>query len=547
MLAKKIVISAILFVALLSFSVITFAVEIEVKGEGAAQVTPDIAQVQLEAQKAATKSAISVAIDRIMGVGVSKDPKVQGKLDYLASQLDIYRIKQIETPRREGDNYVISTLLVIDDAKFRKIIADAGMASSTSATRAAAILTVMDEFFTSPSDFNGPPQPLKEITTFKYDHDAAYKEQEALSAKGASSNSVSAKHKESGAATASGQAAGSYSGQGSTNASYRDGSGANSGAVRAQYADKTAFDGQYSKDGSHDSSASSKSQLGYNGSVNASDSEHAFFENVKEWQPKNTSSPAKESYTLGALGEAFRTYDIRSLSNELFRSKYFGDKIITIEKLENSQDLEKYVKFAKADAKADFFAVGTSVIVDRGLSPGTGRNTCDGMAVVKVYSTTDGETIASSALTESASGGTSDQCRANVAKKVGSGLGSTIASQIQDYWKTRQMYGSEYVVLLLGDFPTMARIQFTNVLKQVEGVQNVKLRTTSVGKAEFVLNYSGGGQLGDDIFMKLADSPLAARFANYATDLEGNEITLHPPATTAVPAPAKQPAQSKKK
>ncbi len=529
---KKIVISVLLFVALLSFSVITFAVEIEVKGEGAALVTPDVAQVQLEAQKAATKNAINVAVDRIMGAGMSKDPKVRDKLDYLASQLDTYRIKQVDTPRREGDNYVISTLLIVDDAKFRKIIADAGIASGASTARSAAVLTVMDEFFTSPSDFNAPPQPFKEVTTFKYDHDAAYKEQEVLSAKGASSNFVSKNHKESGAATVSGQAGASYS---DTNTP---------GVVNAQYADKSAFNGQYSQGASRTSSSSNKSQLAYNGSVNASDSEHAFFENVKEWQPKNTSAPAKESYTLGALGEAFRTYDIRSLSNELFRSKYFADKVVTIEKLENSQDLASYVKFAKVDAKADFFAVGTSVIVDRGPNPSTGRNTCDGMAVVKVYSTTDGETIASSALTESASGGTSDQCRANVAKKVGSGLGSTIASQIQDYWKTRQMYGSEYVVLLLGDFPTMARIQFTNVLKQVEGVQNVKLRTTSSGKAEFVLNYNGGGQLGDNIFIKLADSPLSVKFANYETDLDGNQITLHPPAPA--PAATKQPVQKKK-
>ena len=167
------------------------------------------------------------------------------------------------------------------------------------------------------------------------------------------------------------------------------------------------------------------------------------------------------------------------------------------------------------------------------------------MVVVKVYSTTDGETIASSALTESASGNSPDQCRASVAKKVGLGLGSTIASQIQDYWKTRQMYGTEYVLLVFGDMPTMARVQLTNVLKQVQGVQNVKLRASEAGKAEFVLNYGGSGQLGDEIFMKLADSPLSARFANYESDLEANQIILHPPVPK--PAPAKQTAPGKGK
>ena len=357
------------------------AVEIQVQGEGGAPITQDVAQVQSKAQQEALRSAIVVALDRVMGQGASMNPAVQEKMGYLLSQLSIYKIKQADTPRREADRYVISTLLTIDDAKFRKLLSDAGIASGTATVRASAILTVMDEFFTTPSDLNNP-LPLKEVTVYKYDRDASSNARESLSAKASASGSLSARGGESGSVS----------------------------------------NAHYSTGGAIDSSARQKGQLNYSQSSSASDSEHAFFQNIKEWQPKN-SGPAKESYTAGALGDAFRTYDIRSLSNDLFRSKYFGNQAITIEKLENSQDLAKYVKFAKADAKADFFAVGTSVIVDRGVSSGTGRNTCDGMVVVKVYSTTDGETIASSALTESASGNSPDQCRANVAKKAGLSLG----------------------------------------------------------------------------------------------------------------------------
>jgi len=150
------------------------------------------------------------------------------------------------------------------------------------------------------------------------------------------------------------------------------------------------------------------------------------------------------------------------------------------------------------------------------------------MVVVKVYSTADSETIASGALTESASGNSPDQCRTNVANKIGAGLGSTVAHSIQDYWKTRQMYGSEYILVLMGDLPTMARIQFTNTVKQVQGVSNIKQRSAEGGKIEFVVNYGGPGQVGDEIFMKLAESSLADRFANYEIETEGNQILFRP-------------------
>jgi hypothetical protein len=538
---KRSIIMAFVLLVMSSLVGTAFAAEIEVQGEGSAFITEDVAQVQLKAQREALKNAVKVALDRVLGQNANKNPKVQQNFEHVMSQLGTYKIKQTDTARREEDNYIVNTLLIIDDMKFRKLLSDTGIALGTTTMRASAILTIMDEFFTTPSDLNNP-LPLRDVTVYRYDRDTDYKEREALSKKGLDSKSVSARSQEAGSVSSSQQGSGSYSGKGDMRASSPDASLSASGAENAKYSQTGSLDTRYGNNSSLDASSLKKNALNYGRFVSAFDNEHEFFTNVKEYQPKN-SIPSKENDTIAALGNAFREYDIRSLSNDLFRSKYFGNQVITIEKLENSQDLAKYVKFAKADAKADFFAIGTSVIVDRGKNQNTGRNVCDGMVVVKVYSTTDGETIASGALTESGSGNSPDQCRTNVANKIGLGLGSTIANQIQEYWKTRQMYGMEYVLLLIGDFPPMARIQFTNVLKQVQGVQNVKLRTAETGKNEFVLNYSGSGQLGDEIFMKLAESPLSTRFANYEADIEGNQIKLHPPAL----APSEQPAHKKGK
>ena len=119
---------------------------------------------------------------------------------------------------------------------------------------------------------------------------------------------------------------------------------------------------------------------------------------------------------------------------------------ISSDKLANSAELAKYVEAARKDAKADFFAIGVSYITDNGKNENTGRNTCDGNVFVKVYSTVDGEVIASGTFTETASGNSADQARSAVAKKIGNELGEVLSKKIQDYWKRRMMYGSEYIV-----------------------------------------------------------------------------------------------------
>lgn len=504
---------------------IASAVEIEVQGEGSAVVTQDIAAVQHKARQEAMKNAVTVALERVLGADADQNPKVQEKMTKIISQASVYKIKQNDDARREDDRYVVNTILVIDETKLRKLLSDMGIALNTATARASSIMVVMDEYFSLPSDLN-VATPLREVTVYKYDRDKSFKDRQALSKSSSEASAVSARNKEAGSLAATNQASGSASAKSSGRVLTGDGYASGSNSADAKFSQKGSVDARYSKDQSLDAAHKKQSNLNYGRFVSASDSEHEFFTNIKEYQPRNT--PDKRNDTVASLGTAFRTYDIRSLNSDIFRSKYFGKNPITIEKLENSEQLGKFAKAARSDAKADFFAIGTSVIVDRGKSTTTGMSTCDGMVAVKVYSTADSETIASGALTESASGNSPDQCRTNVANKIGAGLGSTVAHQIQDYWKTRQMYGSEYILVLVGDLPTMARIQFTNTVKQVQGVSNVKQRSADSGKVEFVVNYGGSGQVGDEIFMKLAESSLADRFANYEIETEGNQITLRP-------------------
>ncbi len=373
--------------------------------------------------------------------------KVQQKFEEVLSQINVFKVKQNDTARKEGNIYIVNTVLIFDETKFRQLLSDMGIALGTTVVRSSAIITLMDEFFTTPSDLQ-TSAPLTEITVYKSDRDAKYKEGEALSTKNIKSKAVSA---------------------------------------------------QEQGVGSVDAASLKKNTLKYGSFVNASDNEHEFFTNIKVYQPKNN-IPDKQNFTIKALQSAYQTYDIRILDNDLFRSKYFNDRAITIDKLENSADLAKYIKFSRDEAKADFFSVGSSIIVERGKDPSIDKFVCDGMVALKVYLTLDSEAIASGALTESASGNSPDQCRANVAKKIGENLGFVISNKIQDYWKKRQMYGMEYVVILTCNFPPMARIQFTNTIKNTQGVTNVKPRTAEPGKYEFILSYNGNDPLADALF-----------------------------------------------
>ena len=217
----------------------------------------------------------------------------------------------------------------------------------------------------------------------------------------------------------------------------------------------------------------------------------------------------------------------------MFKSRYFKNKPVTVDQMSNGASLMNYVKWARKDAKADFFAIGTSVITDNGFNPNIGRCVCSGMTAVKVYSTHDGEVIASGSITESAAGDSPDQCRAAAADKIGQGLGQTLASKVQNYWKKRQMYGSEFVVLIKGNFAPMERITLNKTLKNIQGVANATLRTTEPGRCEFIVTYKGMDSLSDVIFMSLAESSLAGRFAKYDYDINGNQITYAPIAPPA--------------
>ena len=427
-----------------------------------------------QAQQNALENALKILIDRTLGANASNNPQISGRINDLVSQSSTYILNQNYSGEVKDNLYVAKGYFVVDETAFRELLSDLGLALNTQNVRASSILTVIDEFFTLPSDMN-TSEPTKDVTTFKYSNDEKYTEKEA----------------------------------------FKYGS-----------ADKSA-DYISSHYGSAKAGESSKEAMKYGYYQDYSGKENEFLQHIVEYQPK---APRIQNvnYTLPALQSAFQTYDIRAIDNDMFKSKYFSNNPVTVDKLSNSAELANYIKYARKEAKADFFAIGTSVITDSGINPSIGQHTCDGMVAVKVYSTQDGEVIASGSISETAAGQSPDQARALVAAKIGKNLGEVLSKKIQDYWKKRMMYGSEYVLLVNGSFTPMERITLNKTLSTVNGIQNVALRTSDQTQCEFVINYKGLDSIGDAVFMKISDSPLAYRFTNYDYDINGNQIVFSP-------------------
>jgi hypothetical protein len=327
---------------------------------------------------------------------------------------------------------------------------------------------------------------------------------------------------------------GGYSASASGRASGSDGSAAfaasGSGRIDAQSrgSDESESAGSVKAASASSSSASASrsasANANYKANVAQEEHDNVSYRHLVEYQPPSK-TPEKQSLTSNELVGELRAYDVKTTDNDLFRSKYFGGKPITIDQIVSGDQLAKYVQFAKSEAKADFFMVGTSVIVDQDKNPLTGERSCTGIVTLKVYSTVDGELIAAKTISETAAAPNLDSCAGNVAKKMAAIGGPQIGAQIQDYWKKGAMYGQTYVVTLVGpSLSLITKANFSKALQSVPGVQNVdRPRVNDDKRYEVNLTYKGSDPLDQAAALALASNPA---FSALDSKTEAGRITL---------------------
>ena len=428
------------------------------------------------ARERADKNAIDNLINDILGADAIKNPQVVAKLNDIYSQVDVFAINKSYKGEVIDNNYVSNVIMTVDETAFRKRISNLGIALHTHDVKAQNILIVMDEFFTTPSDMHTNVL-TKEVTTYDYKYNEKDKE--------------------------------------TVKASYKDSSKSNSSAGYGNW-----YGAGYGK-----SSDSSSTSANYGNYVDYSKNQSEFFQNIKEYAPKNPVAQ-NSNLTLPELEKAFKNSGITVINNSMFKSKYFKAKPISSDQLSNSEELVKYVKYAQDEAKADFFAIGNSYITDNGVDASTGMRASSGHVNMVIYSTQDGKVIASGTFQASAIGDTADTARRAVAAKLGPGLGNELAKQIQDDYKDRTMYGTEYTLEVKGNFLPIERVNITKALKTVDGIQHVALKSSDNVKLEYTVNYSGSEPVGDTIFMQLVET--SAKFNNYNYTINRGQIIFEP-------------------
>lgn len=452
----------------------THAELIKANGEGSATIIKkDLRTTQNQAFQQAKTDAVIALIKKINGPQAMQE--AQSHLDDIVKQVDnTYVINRGSQSTKT--EFTTSVSIEIEDQEFRNILNDMGLSKKNS--RTSPIMIVMDEYFGVPRDNS---KPVKEFTHFFSDKSYAYDEKASYdakeSAKASESSSYSSKGK---SAAASGYAYGNYYGAGA---------------------------GVAARSSSHNNSGKSASSASYNASESArySQSERQndiqnFVKYVEYQTPSIT--PERQNQTLNAIAQAASKYDLRLLDSDLFRSRYLKGRSMTIQQLLSDTELAKMALAARQE-KADWFMVGSSHIYDRGRSATTGQFVCDGAVSYKIYSVNDGTLMGGDTRTESSTAATTDTCRTNVARKLGEMTLSDVGPQILAYSKNRTMYGKEFTIFvksISGAVSTRLGDDLYIALDEIEGTENIDIRTQDGKQVEITMTYKG-------------DKPLTAELA----------------------------------
>jgi uncharacterized membrane protein YgcG len=488
---------------------------LEVIGVGKAPITANNSATSAAAIKNAKRAAVEELLMKLIGPSAPNDPKVKAAMEKILVQVGNDKIVKKTAAKDEENNYEVTLTLRIDTLEFLKLMQTQGIAPT--GDRLSKILVVMDEYHTTPTD---KQKPLREVV--EYSHDKTATSEASLAASHSAASDTKASASESSASRADFAAGGSSSGHssGGHSGAYGGGGyssgGSSSGYAAGSAAHRSDSSADYSNQSAEASSVDAKSFDQKKDVVN--------FRKLVEYQPQNV-GPDKENLTYAALMQKAREFDLAMMDNSVLRSTYFRGKALTIQEMDSSPELGRYVEFARKN-KADYFMMGNSIIRD------LGGNQCDGVVSLKAFSTEDNEILAAAMHNESARGTSSDDCRATVAKKLAYFVGNTLGASIKDSHRQREVSGKEYTVVLLsavGDLTGRMTSSFSRALANMKGLNSkVNVRNSSNREYEVVLAYKGEAPFADALGDVL-DAVASLKQADYTVNGTRVEICLEGP------------------
>jgi hypothetical protein len=477
----------------------------------------DAASIRNAAKQEALRDAVIKGIKDATALDAS-DPRFAPIVDEVAKQL---RDVQVREERREGSDFVTRIEAFVDRRQIKNAIR--GTDLDKLSDRSFSILMLVDEFVTSSRDLN---MPLKELEEYSYDAGSSFRDTSVKA------NAASASNKSAVAATSRVNAASASSARtaGSSNAavaaSGRDsyGSAAIAASERSNHSGQAAAAASYkSSDNLAASAASQSSKSAFDKkNVDMKSHEKASYRKLVEYQ--DASKPASKSTFLSAFGGNLREYDLRLLDSSITRSKFFGDKVITLSVLTNGAEIAKFSEFARTKANADFLMIGNSTVVAGDIT--TGDTTCAVTADIRVFATAGSEVIASTTETTLASGINIEECAARASKKIADLIAPEFASRALGYWADRAARGRQYTVELTGaGLPLPMRLAFVKALREIPGATDVDRKEDGDGGVKVTLTLRGKNDAMEEVYGVVSSH---SAFAGKSLDgkVEGEQITL---------------------
>jgi hypothetical protein len=513
-----------------------------VVGEGRTPVgAGDATFIRNAAKQEALRDAVIKAIKDATALNAD-DSRFAPIVNEVAKQLrDVRVIEEV----REGSDFVTR----IDANVDRRLIKNAirGTELDKLNDRSFSILMLVDEFVTSSRDLK---LPLRELTEFSYDAGASYKDKtRAASASSSNSSSSLAATSSVNASTASstrvaGSSAGAVAVQG------RDGS-AGAASSGSSFSGQSAGATSIRANESVAAAASAKSSKAstYQADVAAKSHEKASYRKLVEYQ--DASKPTSNTVFLSSFSGSLRDYDLRLLDSSITRSKFFGDRKITLATLSSSADMAKFAEFARK-SNADFLMVGSSTVVAGDVNAVTGMQTCVVTAELKVFATAGSEQISSAAQSTEAAGRNIEDCAGKASAKIAAMLAPEFANRTLGYWADRAARGRQYTVEFKGPGLTFPlRMAFAKALREIPEATDVETKENSDVGLRATVTIKGKGSAMEQVFGAVSSQPAFAG-RNLDGAEEGEKLTLclntcATPVVVPVSAPVSAPSSRGKK
>lgn len=494
-------------------------------GEGCTAIgAGDAASIRNAAKQEALRDAVVKAIKDATALDAS-DIRHAAIVNEVAKQLrDVRVLEEV----REGADFVTRIEANVDHRQIKNAIR--GTELDKLNDRSFSILMLVDEFVTSTRDLK---MPLRELTEYSYDAGASYKDATRAASGSFSSrqSAVAASSSVNAARASSTQVAGSAR----SAAAVQDQTGAGAASASRNYSGKNADAASYSAKDSMAATSSTKSASAstYQANVAAQSHEKESYRKLVEYQ--DTSKPTPNSVFLASFSGNLRDYDMRLLDSSITRSKFFGDRKITLSTLGNSAEMATFAEFARK-SKADFLMVGSSTVVGGEVNPATGMQTCSVTAELKVFATAGSEQISSAAQSTEAAGRNIEDCAANASTKISNMLAPEFANRTLGYWADRAARGRQYTVEFKGPGLTLPlRMAFSKALQQIPDASHVETKESSEALISATITLKGKVDAMEQVYGAVSSQPaFAARTLDGTSQGETvllclNSCTAKPP------------------